>query len=165
MFCFVYAQGLPLIICAITAIIDATGKGKPSSKLQFYPEMGVYSCFLGSEKTSARKSYFSSPAFIYHQSVIILVQISNLIFLVLTGRQVCRPGDVPDNEDRNKGRNLQHFYLFVKLFFILGNQNYYRIFYYFLYQVSIGLQSYFQQLLQKNMGLMKLFMFVFFWTL
>jgi len=121
--CSIYAQGLPLVICAIIAIIDDSGKGKSSSELQLYPEMGVYSCFLGSQKTISMTSYFTSPVFLYHQSVVILVQISNLVFLVSTWRQVCQAGDGHQDQERSgKQRKRHQFSLFVKLFFILGFQ-------------------------------------------
>ena len=120
MLCLVYAQGLPLIICSITAGVDAAGAGKPSSELQLYPEMGVYSCFLGSQKTSADKSYFSTPVFLYHQSVLILVQISNLVFLVMAWVHLWQVGEGQDMERRDKKGNRTNLAMFVKLFFILG---------------------------------------------
>jgi len=120
LFCLCYAQGLPLIICGITAAVDAAGRGKTYSELQFYPEMGVYSCFLGSQKTSASRSYFTSPVFIYYQSVLILVQISNLVFLTMTWIQMCKAGDGQNQDGNIKDGKRQNFSLFMKLFFILG---------------------------------------------
>jgi len=118
--CLLYAQGLPLLICGLTAAVDAAGRGNPYSDLQFYPEMGVYSCFLGSQKTSAGSSYFTTPVFIYYQSVLILVQISNLVFLVMIWIKMRQAGDGQDQEMNTKEGKRRNFSLFIKLFFILG---------------------------------------------
>ena len=83
--CCVYSQGLPLLLCGLTALIDLDGKGRRGSELQSHPEVGKYHCYLGSEKTAEYRSYFTTPQFIYQQSVIILVQLSNLGFLLHTG--------------------------------------------------------------------------------
>jgi hypothetical protein len=110
-----YAQGLPLVLCCLTAGIDAAGKGKPKSELMFYPEMGVYSCFLGSQRTSEHGSYFTSPVFLYYQSVLIMVQICNLVLLILTWVHLHQNQQGSTKESRS-----HNFYLFFKLFFILG---------------------------------------------
>ena len=110
-----YSQVLPLLICCLTAGIDSAGKGKPNSELQFYPEMGVYSCFLGSQSTSAGISYFTSPVFIYHQSVLIISQLANLVMIILTWIHMVQVGGGLTQE-----RKTNNFSLFIKLFFILG---------------------------------------------
>jgi len=82
---FVYAQGMPLLITAITAIVDSTGSGERNAEnLIHHPNMGKYSCFLGSVRTPYAKSYFGSPQFIYFQVFIMILQISNMIFLTIT---------------------------------------------------------------------------------
>jgi len=108
-----YAQGIPFIICCVTAIVDASGKGKPNGSLQLYPEMGVYSCFLGSQKTSSDVSYFSTPVFIYYHSVVLLLVLVNLLLLLLTMWALLK---VPENKESKR----KNFLIFLKLFFILG---------------------------------------------
>ena len=82
---FMYAQGMPLLITVITAIIDATAPrdGNAENSLH-YPNMGVYSCNLGAVKTSEVQSYFGRPEFIYFQVFIMILQIFNMIFLGIT---------------------------------------------------------------------------------
>eukprot|EP00092_Neocalanus_flemingeri_P025427 GFUD01027567.1.p1 GENE.GFUD01027567.1~~GFUD01027567.1.p1 ORF type:complete len:696 (+),score=127.09 GFUD01027567.1:159-2090(+) len=78
-----YAQGMPLLICSLTAIVDAFSSANYQQNLH-YPEMGVYSCFLGSQRTGGRVTYFERPEFIYFGSFIIVILTGNAIFLSLT---------------------------------------------------------------------------------
>ena len=82
---FLYAQGMPLLITVITAIVDATAPrdGNAENSLH-YPNMGVYSCFLGAVKTPEEQSYFGQPEFLYFQVFIMILQIANMIFLGIT---------------------------------------------------------------------------------
>ena len=79
-----YAQGTSLLICSVTAIVDSFSAGKYANDLLHYPEMGVYSCFLGSVRTGGRVSYFERPEFIYFSSFILLILIINALLLALT---------------------------------------------------------------------------------
>merc|ERR1711970_1679866 len=80
---FSYAQGTPLLVVIITAIIDATGEGKPESLIH-YPNMGKYSCGLGAIKTSEHQIYLGDPKFIYFQLFTTILQIANMAFLGIT---------------------------------------------------------------------------------
>ena len=76
---------MPLLITAITAIVDATGNGHGNAEdLLHYPNMGKYSCFLGAVKTSYAQSYLGRPEFIYFQSFLMILQIANMFFLGVT---------------------------------------------------------------------------------
>ena len=112
---FAYAQGLPLLLCAVTAIVDHSGRGLRGERLLSHPEVGKYNCYLGSSRTSQHRSYFTTPEFIYQQSVIILVQISNLVFLVLSWLSIRSAG-----EQIKRGASTGHFGKFVKIFLVLG---------------------------------------------
>lgn len=114
--CLLYSQGLPVLLCAITALVDHSGRGLKAEDRYSYPEMGRYSCYLGSMASSQSRSYFQSPQFIYQQSVIILVQLSNLVFLVLTGITVRSAGGQQDKKADKK----ENFLRFVKIFLVLG---------------------------------------------
>jgi len=92
---FAYAQGTPLLIVIITAIVDATAKGNAESLKQYasfefeesiihYPNMGKYKCWLGSIKPSLKQSYLGRPEFIYFQLFTTILQISNMAFLGIT---------------------------------------------------------------------------------
>ena len=80
----IYAQGTPLLVCSLTAIVDSFAACKYAQDLLHYPEMGVYSCFLGSQRTGGRVTYFERPEFIYFGSFIILILIGNAVLLALT---------------------------------------------------------------------------------
>ena len=79
-----------------------------------WPEVGKYHCYLGSQKTSQPRSYFTDPIFIYQQSVIILVQLANLGLLLHTGIIIRSASNI----SRERGR--AQFLRFVKIFCILG---------------------------------------------
>merc|ERR1712154_650833 len=113
--CLLYSQGLPLLLCLATALIDHSGRGLRAESLLSHPEMGKYGCYLGSMLTSQPRSYFTSPEFIYQQSVLILVQISNIVFLVLTGLTIRSAG-----QQEKKAAAREHFFSFVKIFLVLG---------------------------------------------
>ena len=83
---FAYAQGMPLLITIITAIVDATGNADGNEEnLIHHPNMGMYSCFLGAVATpSTPQSYFGRPEFIYYHVFIMLLQIANMFFLGIT---------------------------------------------------------------------------------
>ena len=73
-----YAQGVPALICVITAIVDATKQGTATASVH-HPNMGVFRCFLGASKND--QSYLTSPRFIYSDMFIILIQLVNIYFL------------------------------------------------------------------------------------
>ena len=114
---FVYAQGVPLLIVSMTAIVDSqkpTSHGNETSveesqpnidnicmmatvenstsygngTSQYYPNMGVYECFLGYDPF-IRDSYFvQTPGFIYFQVYLIILQFANIFFLSCTVRSI-----------------------------------------------------------------------------
>ena len=81
---FLYAQGSPLLIVILTAIVDAIGKGEThDGNLIHYPNMGKHLCFVGAT-TSFKQSYFGRPEFLYFHMFNAIIQLSNIIFLGLT---------------------------------------------------------------------------------
>ena len=74
-----YAQGIPSLITLAVALMDSYG---PCDAI--LPNMGRYSCFLGSQQDSLN-SFFSVPEFLYFYLIIIIVVISNFICFVITG--------------------------------------------------------------------------------
>jgi len=82
---FLYAQGAPLLIVVITAIVDATAKETSNDEnLIHYPNMGKYVCFVGATDTSFKQSFFGRPEFIYFHLIMAIIQFSNIVFLGLT---------------------------------------------------------------------------------
>ena len=88
LFYALYAQGVPLLINIVTAIVDSR-RDKISS---FYPNMGELSCSLGEgrKQKAAYPSYFVSAKFIYNDLFLFLVQIVNGVFLISIGRVLSR---------------------------------------------------------------------------
>ena len=83
-----YAQGVPLLINIITAIIDSRKDGITSH----YPNMGDVTCFLGEgkEQKMEHPSYFESAMFIYNDLFMFLVQMVNGAFLISIGKVLRR---------------------------------------------------------------------------
>ena len=107
LFYALYAQGVPLLINIITAIIDSTrDKITPH-----YPNMGEHRCFLGENKM-AHPNYFRSSKFIYNDVFLVLVQFVNGFFLISIGK-VLRRG-WKDQAERLKLMGLE----------IIGNLNF-----------------------------------------
>ena len=77
----IYAQGMPLLIVAITAIIDGTATRGCPEDLIHYPNMGRYGCFLGAVVTAEHQSFFGRPEFIYFYVFLLILQIFNTFFL------------------------------------------------------------------------------------
>ena len=83
-----YAQGAPLLINIITAIVDSTkeerehGEGLRITK--HYPNMGELTCYLGQNKDTTL-SYFGTSKFIYSHLFMLLVQVVNAGFMISIG--------------------------------------------------------------------------------
>eukprot|EP00092_Neocalanus_flemingeri_P030860 GFUD01033514.1.p1 GENE.GFUD01033514.1~~GFUD01033514.1.p1 ORF type:complete len:712 (+),score=129.88 GFUD01033514.1:89-2224(+) len=128
-----YAQGMPLLICVITALVDATGNGEGNAEnLIHRPNMGKYTCFVGAVKTSFDQSYFGRPEFIYFQSFIMLLQIANMFFLGATVHSLYKgwqnqakllkiTGKDQENDLKAKFQKLKdQLAIVVRLFIIMG---------------------------------------------
>eukprot|EP00092_Neocalanus_flemingeri_P003421 GFUD01003663.1.p1 GENE.GFUD01003663.1~~GFUD01003663.1.p1 ORF type:complete len:522 (-),score=96.54 GFUD01003663.1:203-1768(-) len=75
-----YAQGCPLLITLLTAIMD--NLASPNSSI--LPNMGKFLCFLGSEY-SLETPFHRTPEFLYFYLVITIIMITNVICFLLTG--------------------------------------------------------------------------------
>ena len=119
-FYFMYAQGVPLLLCSLVFIIDHCG---PCSWI--LPNMGKAQCFLGapwesqwSTTDSAINAIFLNSEFIYFHSILLVLQSSNVVFFLLTLKHLIShwwiTGSVLQVESRG------NFLIVVKLFFIMG---------------------------------------------
>ena len=81
---------LPATICSITAIVDATISAETHyhQDLLSYPEMGIYTCFLGSARTHGNLLFLKRPEFIYFGFWIILIMLG-LFFDLYSSRLIC----------------------------------------------------------------------------
>ena len=114
---------MPLFLCVIVALIDNFG-----SCDMVRPNMGVAQCFLGNpwgdqwaENNDTRGQWtalFASPEFIYFYIVIIVLQVANILFFLLTVYHLVEHW-------RNSARIIRsepkrNFIIVIKLFFIMG---------------------------------------------
>lgn len=75
-----YAQGCPLFISIITALMDNLGDPHSST----LPNMGKFRCFLGSGY-DIETLYHQTPEFLYSYLVITIIMITNVICFLITG--------------------------------------------------------------------------------
>ena len=75
----IYAQGMPLILTFVTIVMDQYG----SREDFILPNMGVYSCQVGSE-FNFYSSFLETAQFLYFYLIIIIVTAVNIIFLIMT---------------------------------------------------------------------------------
>jgi len=110
-----YAQGLPILITIVTALIDAYG-----SCDDLLPNMGKYTCFVGAEFDPS-KMFVETPEFIYFYLIISVIMISNLICFIITGYFLSSHWSTVRNMQTSNGDNLWvHIMVLVKIFLIMG---------------------------------------------
>ena len=88
---FLFAQGSPLIIGILTAIVDQFRPSQEENsnfnyESRHFPNMGLFLCFVGQGRLPGdqRTSYFSSPLFLYYGVFLLLIQLANVFFLGAT---------------------------------------------------------------------------------
>jgi len=117
----IYAQGLPLIICLVTFIVDQyrpVDVSPDDPALIPYPQMGVFDCYPGHFQTN-NTLYFQTPEFIYLESVQLLMLLSNLILFCLTSYIIFNrmtPGFTPGSTDDVWKRRKENFVIVFKLY-------------------------------------------------
>ena len=118
LFLVLYSQGIPAILCILTAIIDNSASSQDKLGSLYYPEIGVYSCYLRGGNAEVKISYFQSPIFIYQQSILILTMVVNIILFTHVCYTVFRTKQA---ENGLKRQYLIHqFSTFIKIFVVLG---------------------------------------------
>jgi hypothetical protein len=78
-----YAQGIPLVITVITLIMD---RQRPNGAI--LPNMGQFSCFLGSEYSKVPEAFYKTPVFLYFYLAISVIIVINVICLAITGGHI-----------------------------------------------------------------------------
>ena len=119
----IFSKGSPLLLCTLIALLDKFG----SCDL-ILPSMGVAQCFLGypwgdqwqeySHNGTVLPAFFYTPEFIYFHLILLLLQVANVFFFVLTIYFLAdhwRTAAV-----FMKRENRKNFLIVVKLFFIMG---------------------------------------------
>jgi len=120
-----YAQGSPLIIILITFLADRFGQQAACSNGSIVhsataslPNMGVFSCFLGSQ-FSQDQSFFTKPEFIYFQFFLLLLNFINIICFTITVYKMSQiQNENSSIAQHNKKR--ENIFVALKLFIIMG---------------------------------------------
>ena len=119
-FYILYAQGSPLVIVAIIALLDRYG---PCHWI--LPSMGAAQCFLGSpwethwaSGGTALEALFITSEFIYFHSILLLLQAANIVFFILTLKHLINHWKLTGNVLHVECKG--NFLIVVKLFFIMG---------------------------------------------
>jgi len=117
LFCNVcYAQGSALLISGVTIGMDFFG---PCDYV--LPNMGKFSCFLGSE-FNPESSFFTTSEFLYFYLVISIIMVSNVICFIITGISLISHWwqmKELQSSISNSGLN-HHCGVVLKLFIIMG---------------------------------------------
>jgi len=113
-----YAQGSALLITGITIGMDFLG---PCDYV--LPNMGKYTCFLGSEYNPG-SSFFTTSEFLYFYLVISIIMVSNMVCFIITGSSlISHWWQMKDMQSSFNNNGLKHqFGIVLKLFIIMGKR-------------------------------------------
>ena len=78
-----YAQGLPVVLTIVTALMDEVGPCEATR-----PNMGVVKCFVQS-KYEPELSFTQSAQFLYHYLIVATLITVNISCFLLTGIRLC----------------------------------------------------------------------------
>ena len=121
MIAMIYSQGLPVLLCILTAIIDNAPTAKTKAENPYYPEIGVYSCYLGSRyKLVEGTSYFQTPIFIYQQSLLLVTIVINISLMAHVCWCFYKARESYSFSGSIALETQRHLATFVKISFVLG---------------------------------------------
>jgi len=110
-----YAQGFPFLITLITALMD-----NYASCSYILPNMGRYSCFLGSE-FNPNALFIELPEFLYFYLIIIIIMIINIFCFIFMGYFLFTHWHNVRNIQTSGNNSAQmNILIVIKLFFIMG---------------------------------------------
>lgn len=113
---FLYAQGLPLVFTVFIVLLDRI---KPAGAP--LPNVGEYSCFVGS-KFVLGKSFFMTSEFFYYYLIVLLIITFNIICFSVTAFNLSRHWQaMKDIQTTSCSDGLvEHFTIIIKLSVIMG---------------------------------------------
>lgn len=109
-----YAQGVPLVLCGLTALADAYGTDP-----ELRPNMGEFRCFLSCHSgitCSHTDNRFIMPMFIYFGSVQMIINITNLVLFLLTSYHLRQQWKHASKINNNK----QNFFVLLQISLLVG---------------------------------------------
>ena len=81
---FLFAQGIPLLFTVFTVLMDII---KPKDAL--LPNVGEFSCFIGSEYVPGN-SFFQTSEFVYYYLIVLVIITFNIICFSITAFNLSR---------------------------------------------------------------------------
>ena len=81
---FLFAQGIPILFTVFTVLMDTI---KPIDDP--LPNVGEFSCFIGSEYVEG-KSFFKSSEFLYYYLIVLVIITFNIVCFSETARYLSR---------------------------------------------------------------------------
>jgi len=112
---FLFAQGIPLLFTIFIVLMDIF---KPSVPL---PNVGEYSCFIGSEYVEG-KSFFTTSVFFYYYLIVLVIITFNIICFLVTAFNLSRHWQAMKDIQTTSGSDgqVEHFTIIIKLSVIMG---------------------------------------------
>jgi len=112
---FLFAQGIPLLFTIFIVLMDIF---KPNVPL---PNVGEYSCFIGSEYVEG-KSFFTTSVFFYYYLIVLVIITFNIICFLVTAFNLSRHWQAMKDIKTTSGSDgrVEHFTIIIKLSVIMG---------------------------------------------
>merc|ERR1712110_1259479 len=113
---FLFAQGIPLVFTIFIVLMDAI---KPKDAI--LPNVGEFSCFIGSEYVPG-KSFFRTSEYFYFYQVVLAIIIFNIACFLVTAFNLSRHWQaMKDIQTTSCSDGLvEHFTIIIKLSVIMG---------------------------------------------
>jgi len=112
---FLFAQGIPIAFTIFIVLMDSI---KPKDAP--LPNVGEFSCFVGSEFATG-KSFFQTSQFFYYYLIILAIITFNIICFVVTAFNLSRHWQaMKDIQTTSCSDGLEHFTIIIKLSVIMG---------------------------------------------
>lgn len=111
----IYAQGFPAMITLVTMLMDFYG-----SCDSILPNMGQFTCFLGSEYDPT-VPFAKLPEFVYYYSIVTVIMVVNVICFSITGFYLISHWVTVRTMQRSSSQDVwTHTLVVSKLFLIMG---------------------------------------------
>jgi len=113
---FLFAQGIPILFTVFIVLMDIF---KPKDAL--LPNVGEFSCFIGSEYMPG-SSFFQSPEFVYYYLIVLVIITFNIVCFSVTAFNLSRHWQaMKDIQTTSCSDGLvEHFTIILKLSVIMG---------------------------------------------
>jgi len=112
---FLFAQGIPIVFTIFIVLMDSI---KPKDAP--LPNVGEFSCFIGSEFVPG-KSFFQTSEFLYYYLIVLAIITFNIVCFLVTAFNLSRHWRaMKDIQTTSCSDGLEHFTIIIKLSVIMG---------------------------------------------